>query len=107
MKTNFITAIYAIPRISNAPSAFSTIEKVSHQLGLLYCDLCDEAAAMAYTGTISTEHKQKLQNIAENDGYMLLFVEAEKDTKWIECESVHVPTTEEIKEHLEMEKHIE
>ena len=103
MKTNFITAIYAIPKISNAPSAFSTIEKVSHQLGLLHCDLCDEAAAVAYTGTISIEYKQKLQNIAENDGYTLLFVEAEKDTKWIACESVHIPTNEEMKEHLAWE----
>lgn len=95
-----ITGIYAIPTISNAPSAFSTIEKVSHQLGLLNCDLCDEAAAVAYTGTISTEHKRKLQNIAENDGYMLLFVEAEENTKWIDCESVHIPTNDEMKEHL-------
>lgn len=96
-----ITGIYAVPTISDAPSAFSTIEKVAHQLGLFHCDLCDEAASVAYMGIISTEHKQKLQKIAENDGYVLIFVEAEEDTKWINCETVHVPTTEEMKEHLE------
>ena len=95
-----ITGIYAIPTINNAPSAFQTIEKIAHQLGLLHCDLWDEAAAVAYTGTISTTHKQKLQSVAENEGYKLIFVEAEEDTKWIDCETIHVPTTEEMKEHL-------
>lgn len=98
-----ITGIYAIPTISGAPSGFITIEKVAHQLGLLHCDLCNEAAAVAYTGTISTEHKQKLQNIAKNDGYVLIFVEAEEDTKWIDCETIHIPTNEEMKEHLKWE----
>lgn len=98
-----ITGIYAVPTISNAPSAFQTIEKIAHQLGLLHCDLCSEAAAAAYTGTISTEHKQKLQSIAKDDGYTLLFVEAEEDTKWIDCETVHVPTNNEMKEHLAWE----
>lgn len=98
-----ITGIYAIPTINGAPSAFSTIEKIAQQLGLLNCDLCNEAAAAAYTGTISTEHKQKLQSIAKDDGYTLLFVEAEEDTKWIDCETIHVPTTEEMKEHLKWE----
>ena len=98
-----ITGIYAVPTISNAPSAFATIEKIAHQLGLLHCDLCSEAAAVAYTGIISTEHKQKLQKIAENDDYVLIFVEAEEDTKWINCETIHVPTTEEMKEYLAWE----
>lgn len=95
-----ITGIYAVPTISNAPSAFVTIEKVAHQLGLFHCDLCDEVAAVAYTGTIPTEHKQKLQDIAKNDGYELIFVEAEEDTKWIDCETIHIPNDKEMKEHL-------
>lgn len=95
-----ITGIYAVPTISNAPSAFSTIEKIAHQLGLLHCDLHDEVAGVAYRDIISAENKQKLQHIAENNGYTLIFVEAEEETKWIDCETIHIPTNEEMKEHL-------
>ena len=100
---NFITAIYTVPTINNAPNAFSTIEKVANQLGLLHCDLWDDAAAVAYKGIISKENKQKLQNIAKNDSYVLIFVEAEENTKFIDWETIHIPTNDEMKEHLAWE----
>lgn len=98
--SNFITAIYAIPTVSDAPSAFSTIEKIAHHLGLLHCDFCNEAPAIAYMGIISATHKQKLQIAAENDNYKLIFIEAEEDTKWIKDETIHIPSNKEMKEHL-------
>lgn len=96
----FITAIYAIPTTSQSPNAFKLIEKLVHHLGLFNCDLCNDAAAVAYEGIIPEENKQKLIDIAKKDDYTLIFIEAEENTKWIKYETVHVPNDEEMKEHL-------
>ena len=65
--------------------------------------MCNNIAAVAYNGTLPVEHKEKLINIAKDDGYQLLFVEAEQDNKWINYETIHVPTNEEMVEHLKWE----
>lgn len=96
----FITAIYAVPTTNQSPNAFKIIEKIVYHLGLFNCNLCDEAAAVAYEGIISEENKQKLISIAKKDNYTLVFIEAEENTKWIQYETVHVPNDEEMKEHL-------
>ena len=96
----FITAIYAVPTTSQSPNAFKLIEKIAYHLGLFNCDLCDDAAAVAYEGIIREENKQKLIDIAKKDNYTLVFIEAEEDTKWIKYETVHIPIDEEMKEYL-------
>lgn len=98
-----ITEIYAIPTTNQSPNVFKTIEKIIHQLGAFNCDICDDAAAISYESIISAERKAMLQDIAKKDNYTLLFIEAEEETKWIDCETIHIPTTEEMKKHLAWE----
>jgi hypothetical protein len=104
METNFITAILIIATTKNSPfPAHKMCETISNYVGKLNCEINDEMAIVRYNGILSDENKNKLQEVAKNNVFTLLFLEAEEDTKWIKNETIHVPSDNEMKEHLAWE----
>ena len=104
METNFITAILVIATAKNSLfPAHKMCETISNYVGRLNCEINDEIATVCYNGILSKENKDKLQDVAKNGEFTLLFLEAEEDTKWIQNETIHVPSNNEMKEHLAWE----
>lgn len=101
METNFITAILVIATTKNAPfTSHKMCEQIANYVGRLNCETNDEVAMVRYEGILSKENKDKLQNIAKENNFALMFLEAEEDTDWIKDETVHIPSKSEMKEHL-------
>lgn len=101
MEKKFITAILVIATTKNSQlTAYRMCEQISNYLGKLNSEINDEAAIICYYGVLSKENKDKLQEVAENNAFTLLFLEAEEDSTWIKDETIHVPSNEEMKEHL-------
>lgn len=101
MKTNFITAILVMATNKNSQlTSYKMCEQISHYVGKLNCEINDEVAMVRYDGILSKENKDKLQEVAKNNAFTLLFLEAEEDTTWIKDETIHVPSNDEMKEHL-------
>lgn len=101
METNFITAILVIA--TNKPSqltAYRMCEQIANYVGKLNSEINDEVTIVRYDGLLSKENKDKLQDVAKESAFTLLFLEAEKDTEWIKDETIHVPSKSEIREHL-------
>lgn len=104
MKTNFITAIFVIATAKNSQfTAHKMCEQIANYVGRLNCKTDDEVAVISYEGILSKENKNKLQEVAKNNAFVLLFLEAEKDTDWVKDETIHIPSKSEMREHLFME----
>lgn len=101
METNFITAILIVPTSKNAPfTAHRMCEQIANYVGRLNCETDDDIAVIRYEGILSKENKDKLQEVAKNNAFVLLFLEAEDDTDWVKDETIHVPSKNEMREHL-------
>ena len=101
METNFITAILVMATPKNSQlTAHKMCETISNYVGRLHSEINDEVSMVRYNGILSDEHKNKLQEVAKNNMFTLLFLEAEEDAKWIKNETIHVPSDNEMKEHL-------
>lgn len=104
METNFITAILIVATAKNSQfTAHRMCEQIANYVGRLNCEIDDEVAMIRYEGVLSKENKNKLQNVAKNNAFTLLFLEAEEDTDWIKDETIHVPSKSEMRELLFME----
>lgn len=101
METNFITAILVMATNKNSQlTAHKVCEQIANYVGRLNCEINDEVAMVRYEGVLSSENKNKLQEVAKNNAFTLLFLEAEDDTNWIKDETIHVPSKSEMREHL-------
>ena len=101
MKTNFITAILVMSTQKNSQfTAYRMCEQIANYVGKLNCEISDEASIVRYDGVLSSNNKNKLQEVAENNAFALLFLETEKDTNWIKDDTIHIPSESEMKEHL-------
>lgn len=101
METNVITAILVMATPKNSQlTAHRVCEQIANYVGRLNCEINDEVAMIRYDGILSNEHKNKLQEVAKSHMFTLLFLEAEEDTKWIKDETIHIPSNDEMKEHL-------
>lgn len=101
METNFITAILVMATAKNSQfTAYRMCEQIANYVGKLNSEINDEVTMVRYNGILSKENKDKLQNIAKENNFALLFLEAEEDTEWIKDETIHVPSKNEMKEHL-------
>ena len=101
MKTNFITAILVMATNKNSQfTAHKVCEQIANYVGKLNCEINDEVAMVRYEGILSSENKNKLQEVAKTNAFTLLFPEAEEDTDWIKGETIHIPSKSEMKEHL-------
>lgn len=105
METNFITAILVIATAKNSQfTAHRMCEQIANYVGRLNCETNDEVAMIRYEGILSKENKNKLQDVAKNNAFTLLFLEAEEDTDWVKDETIHVPSKSEMREHLFMKE---
>jgi hypothetical protein len=101
MEATFITAILVMATTKNSPfTSHKMCEQISHYVGKLNCEINDEVAMVRYDGILSSENKNKLQDVAKENNFTLLFLEAEEDTEWIKDETIHVPSKSEMREHL-------
>ena len=101
METSFITAILVMATNKNSQfTAHKMCEQIANYVGRLNCEINDEVAMVRYEGVLSSENKNKLQEVAKNNAFTLLFLEAEDDTNWIKDETIHVPSKSEMREHL-------
>lgn len=100
METTFITAILVMATNKNSQlTAHKVCEQIANYVGRLNCEINDEVAMVRYEGVLSKENKDKLQEVAKNNAFMLLFIEAEDDTDWVKDETIHIPSKSEIREH--------
>ena len=101
METTFITAILVMATAKNSQlTAHRMCEQIANYVGKLNCEINDEVAMVRYNGILSSKNKDKLQEVAKNNAFTLLFLEAEEDTTWIKDETIHIPSNDEMKEKL-------
>ena len=101
-KKQMLTGIFLIPtlHISTTRDANKAVDAIIHQLGVLNCEPDNRAAIIKYTGLLSEETKEILDREAKNYGHDVAYVEAEYETPFVDCDTIHIPTDEEMKEHL-------
>lgn len=79
MEKKKITGIICIPTASNTGNAFEALTKISGMLGNFHCDSHNDAALLKYNGIISSEHKDKLEEIAKAYYFTLMYIEMYED----------------------------
>lgn len=101
-KKQMLTGIFLIPtlHISTSRDANAAIKAIVYQLGALNCEDDDTCAVIRYNGILSKDAKEVLTDIAKQHGHRILYFEAEKDTSFADDDTFHIPTDDEMKEHL-------
>ena len=97
-----LTGIFLIPtlHVSAARNANDAIHAIIFQLGALNCEADNNAAVIKYNGLLSKEIKEILNKEIKCHGHVALFIEAEKETSFANDDTFHIPTNEEMVEHL-------
>ena len=78
MEKKIITGIFLIPTSSN-PSNPNVTEMIANQIGHFHCEIHSDVAGIRYMGKLSNEHKAKLDKIAENYCYNVIYIETYED----------------------------
>lgn len=99
-KKQMLTGLYIIPTSNDSCNVFNVIDKIACQLGYLNCETQNDAAVIKYDGLLSKENKEKLTSLAEEYNFIIAYIEAEYETPFADCDTIHIPTNEEMKEHL-------
>ena len=99
-KKQMLTGLYFIPTLNTSCDVFNVVDKIACQLGYLNCETRDDAAAIKYDGLLSKENKEKLTNLAKSHQFIIAYIEAEYETPFADCDTIHIPTDDEMKEHL-------
>lgn len=107
-KKQMLTGIFLIPtlHISTSRDANAAVKAIVHQLGALNCEPDNRAAVIKYTGLLSKETKEILDIEAKNYGHDVAYIEAEYETPFCDCDTFHIPTDDEMKEHLKLEEKV-
>lgn len=79
MEKKIITGIICVPTTNDAKNVFEALNRISGMLGHLHCSTSDDAALLKYNGLISSEHKNKLEDIAEQYHFILTYIEMYDD----------------------------
>ena len=101
-KKQMLTEIFLIPtlHISASRDANAAVKAIVHQLGALNCEPDNTAAVIKYAGLLSKETKEILDIEAKNYGHDIAYIEAEYETPFVDCDTFHIPTDAEMREHL-------
>jgi hypothetical protein len=99
-KKQMLTGLYFIPKSNDACNVFGVVDKIVQQLGYLNCETQDDAAVVKYNGVLSQVIKTKLTDLADDHDFVIAYIEAEYETPFAACDTVHIPTDDEMKEHL-------
>ena len=90
MEKKIITAIVLIPTVPNPSNAFSIANMIGNQIGHFNCEIETDAAVIKYEGKLSNEHKEKLDKIADNNCYALMYIEAYTDDERINYNTINL-----------------
>ena len=101
-----ITGIFLIPTLhmSTSRDANNALNAIMYQLGALNCEDGDDCAMLKYNGILNNDAKSALENVAKTHDYYILYLEAEDKSSFIDDNTFHIPTDEEIREHLKCTK---
>lgn len=101
-EVKMLTGIFLIPtlHISTSRDANAAVKAIVYQLGALNCDYDNDCAMLRYNGILNNDAKSKLEHEAATHGHRILFLEAEDESSFIDDNTFHIPTNEEMKEHL-------
>lgn len=99
-KKQMLTLLFFIPTSNASCDAFNVADKIACQLGYLNCEIQDDAAIIKYDGLLSKEAKEKLTKLADERNFLIAYTEAEYETPFANHDTVHIPTDDEMKEHL-------
>ena len=88
MEKKIITGIFLIPTASNPSNAFSIANMIGNQIGHFNCKIQTDAAIIKYEGKLSDEHKERLDKIADNNCYALMYIEAYDDDERLSCNTI-------------------
>lgn len=106
-KKQKMTGIFFIPQTSNSANVFNVVDKIAQQIGYLNCEpQKDNASILCKNVVLSSEHKNTLTKLAEEYNYTLLYIVAEEESPFIECDTFYIPTDDEMKEHLKLEEKV-
>lgn len=107
-KKQMLTGIFFIPtlHVHADRNVKSAMYAVVHQLGALNCEPDNTAAVIKYTGLLSKETKEILNKEAKNNGHRIAYIEVEYETPFADCDTFHIPTDDEMKEHLKLEEKV-
>lgn len=90
MEKKIITGIFLIPTASNPSNAFGIANMIGNQIGHFNCEIQTDAAVIKYEGKLSDEHKEKLDKIADNNCYALMYIEAYDDDERISYNTINL-----------------
>jgi hypothetical protein len=100
-KKQKMTGIFFIPQTNDSTNVFKVVDKIAQQLGYLNCEPQKDVAMILCKNTVlSSEHKETLTKLAEEYNYTLLYIVAEEDSPFVDCDTFNIPTDNEMKEHL-------
>ena len=101
-KKQMLTGIFLIPtlHVSASRDANAAITAIVYQLGALNCENDNDCAMLRYNGRLSNDAKSVLEDVAKTHGHLILYIEAEEDTPFVDDNTFHIPTNDEMKEHL-------
>ncbi|MBR5795669.1 MAG: hypothetical protein IKY26_05955 [Erysipelotrichaceae bacterium] len=102
-EVKMITGIFLIPtlHVSTSRDAKAAVKTIVYQLGVLNCDYDNDCAMLRYNDILSNDVKSKLKHEAATHGHRILFLEAEDKSSFIDDNTFHIPTDEEMIVHLE------
>ena len=90
MEKKIITGIFLIPTVPNPSNAFSIANMIGNQIGRFNCEIQNDAAVIKYEGKLSDEHKERLDKIADNNCYALLYIEAYNDDERLNYNTINL-----------------
>lgn len=107
-KNQMLTCIILIPVLDYHASknANDAVKAIVYQLGALNCKNDDICAAIRYNGILNKNTKEILTNVAEQHGHRILYAEAEKDAAFVDNDTFHIPTNDEMKTHLNWDEKV-
>ena len=102
MEKQMLTGIILVPTLLYHANkdANNVTNAIVHQLGALNCEKDNDAAVIMYKGILNQDAKKILTDVAKQYGHQILYLEAEDETPFINDNTFHIPTNDEMKKHL-------
>lgn len=101
-EVKMITGIFLVPVLDYHAhkNANDAVKAIVYQLGALNCEDDSNCAVIRYNDILSKDAKAVLTDIAKQHGHRILYLEAEDETPFADDDTFHIPTNDEMKEHL-------
>lgn len=96
MEKKKITGIICVPSAINPGNAFKALDEISGMLGHFHCTMSEDAALMRYDGIVSSEHKDKLEEIAKSYNFTLMYIEMYEDDEKLDNNTINLINNEDI-----------